>query len=226
MNIMISVYIFADIHMYICIFTYAFSHMYANVCIIIVFHRGNTLEHHFWASQLWHRSVHSRICFEPQQTLQEGPPATSPSEVPKLMGSQHFWSRSPNYFDVPQTSQSLRARSMTSKFRMFNLCVLKRIQWSAGALEVSWTSCSMLGGLSLAQSWYLYMLGPKWCVECSNVTAFMIQLVQSNQQVPPHPKIQKSVRECTMTQIPCEVFPSHAAVFPSSPSKFPPQFQK
>ena len=108
MNIMISVYIFADIHMYICIFTYAFSHMYANVCIIIVFHRGNTLEHHFWASQLWHRSVHSRICFEPQQTLQEGPPATSPSEVPKLMGSQHFWSRSPNYFDVPQTSQSLR----------------------------------------------------------------------------------------------------------------------
>ena len=87
---------------------------------------------------------------------------------------------------------------MTSKFRMFNLCVLKRIQWSAQAREVSWTSCSMLGGLSLAQSWYFYMFGPKWCVECSNLTAFMIQLVQSNQQVPPpRPKIQKSVRECT-----------------------------
>ena len=118
------------------------------------------------------------------------------------------------------------SRCMTSKFRMFNLCVLKRIQWSAQSREVSWTSCSMLGGLSLAQSWYFYMFGPKWCVECSNVTAFLIQLVQSNQQVPPHPKIRKSARECTMTQIPCEVFPSHAAVFPSSPSKFPPQFQK
>lgn len=86
---------------------------------------------------------------------------------------------------------------MTSKFRMFNLCVLKRIQWSAQAREVSWTSCSMLGGLSLAQSWYFYMFGPKWSVECSNVTAFMIHLVQSNQQIPPHPKIQKSARECT-----------------------------
>ena len=32
---------------------------------------------------------------------------------------------------------------MKSKFRMFNLCVLKRIQWSSQALEVSWTLCSM-----------------------------------------------------------------------------------
>ena len=48
------------------------------------------------------------------------------------------------------------SRCMTSKFRMFNLCVLKRIQWSARAREVSWTSCSMLGGLSLALSWYFY----------------------------------------------------------------------
>ena len=58
--------------------------------------------------------------------------------------------------------------------------------------EVSWTSCSMLGGLSLAQSWYFYMFGPKWSVECSNVTASMIQLVQSNQQIPPPtPKFKK-----------------------------------
>ena len=83
------------------------------------------------------------------------------------------------------------SRCMTSKFRMFNLCVLKRIQWSARAREVSWTSCSMLGGFSLAQTWYFHMLGPKWSVECSNLTAFMIRLVQSNQQIPPPPQNSK-----------------------------------
>ena len=60
---------------------------------------------------------------------------------------------------------------MNSNFRMFNLCpetnsMIITSTW--GELNIALNARRIELGTS-AQTWYFYMLGPKWSVECSNL---------------------------------------------------------